>query len=162
MNMIRKFCGAILLCSLPSIVFSFAGFLDVKISGEVLARPCTINDGEMITVDFKDVLYNDIENENYIKKIDYSVNCKGAVNPAMRVSIKGVGTLFDDQLLKTSMDDLGVAFKAGSNRFSIKNKINFYYKNPPILYAILVKNSNGGTLPGGPFHANATLQVEYQ
>lgn len=161
MNMIKKLLSIILLCSVSSAAFSFAGFLYVEVKGEILARPCTINNGKAITINFGDVYSKDIDGETYIQDINYNVECKGALNPTMKLGIIGSSALFNDELLKTSIDDLGVAFKVNKKNLAIKDKISFRYKKPPKLSAFLVKKNNAD-LPGRAFSASAILQVEYQ
>lgn len=161
MGKIRILTSAILLYSISSIAFAYSGFLNVKIYGEVLSRPCTINNGNLITIDFKDVVEKDIDKGTYIKPIDYSLNCRGVLNPAMRMSITGIGASFNSEFLKTNFDNLAIEFKYDTSRFPLKNKIKYFYKNPPKLYAVLVKRSSS-MIPGGEFTANATLKVEYE
>ena len=46
-------------------VWAVSGFLRVTVSGSVESRPCKINDGKPIEVNFNDVMTTRIENENY-------------------------------------------------------------------------------------------------
>ena len=161
MGKIRILISAILLCSIPSVASAYSGFLNVKIHGEVLSRPCTINNGNLITIDFKDVVEKDIDKGIYIKPIDYSLSCRGVLNPAMKMSIVGIGSSFNNELLRTNFNDLAIEFKYDTSRFALKNKIRYFYKDPPKIYAVLVKKSSS-KIPGGEFIANATLKVEYE
>ena len=54
-----------------SSVFGFSGFLYIDIKGEVLSKPCSINNGQTIEIDFGDVLTRRVQDEVYKAPIDY-------------------------------------------------------------------------------------------
>ena len=142
-------------------VFGFSGYLNVKIKGEVIAKPCSINNGQAIEIDFGDVMTTRIQDEFYKQPIDYTVSCTSGVQPKLNIFVDGVSASFNQNLLKTSIDDLAVLFKAGTNDFPLKSKRVFNFTSPPELAVVLVKKS-GADLPAKRFTANATLKVEYQ
>lgn len=145
---------------LSSAAWADSGFLKITVKGSVIARPCKVNDGKPIEINFNDVLSTRIENENYKQKMDYTLSCKTAGNPKMSVRFTGDSAGFDSRYLKTSITNLGVLFKAGSSDIYMGRGFSFDYKTPPDLYVVLVKKS-GATLPGGAFSATATMQVSY-
>lgn len=57
-------------------VFGFSGFLYIDIKGEVLSKPCTINNGQTIEIDFGDVMTTRVQGEVYKEPIEYTVSCK--------------------------------------------------------------------------------------
>lgn len=140
--------------------WAVSGFLKVTVSGSVESRPCKINDGKPIEVNFNDVMTTRIENENYKQKMDYTLDCKTTGNPNMSMKFTGDNAGFDTRYLKTSVTNLGVLFKAEDNNIYMGNSFQFKYETPPALYAVLVKKS-GSALPTGTFNATATMQVYY-
>ncbi len=144
-----------------SSVFGFSGFLYIDIKGEVLSKPCSINNGQTIEIDFGDVLTTRVQDEVYKAPIDYTVTCKDGVQPKLNIFIEGISASFDQRLLKTDIDNLAVLFKADTSDFPLKKKLAFNFANPLKLYAVLVKKS-GTDLPAKSFTANATLKVVYQ
>lgn len=161
MGKIRILIIGMLLSPVSAFAATYSGFLNVDIIGEVLNPPCRINDGNMITIDFEDVIEKDIDKGNYVKPIEYTLVCNTAFNLGMKMSISGTGASFNNKLLQTNFENLAVEFKANNNHLALKDKINFFYKTPPKLSVTLVKKANT-SIPGGQFVANATLKVEYQ
>ncbi len=142
-------------------VFGFSGFLYIDVKGEVLAKPCSINNGQAIEIDFGDVMTTRVQDEFYKEPINYTVSCKDGVQPKLNIFIEGISSAFDQRLLKTSVDNLAVLFKADTTDFPLRNKRNFNFANPIKLDAVLVKKS-GTDLPAKSFTATATIKVEYQ
>ncbi|MGF7410983.1 fimbrial protein [Providencia alcalifaciens] len=141
--------------------FGFSGYLYVEIKGVVLSKPCQINNGQAIEVDFGDVMTTRAEGEVYKQPMDYTITCKDGVQPKLNMYIDGVPAVFDQRALKTSVDNLGVLFKADTSDFPLKSKRTVNFASPTKLFAVLVKKS-GADLPAKAFTANATLKVEYQ
>lgn len=142
-------------------VFGFSGFLYIDIKGEVLSKPCTINNGQTIEIDFGDVMTTRVQDEVYKEPIEYTVSCKDGIKPKLNIFIDGLSSSFDQGLLKTSVGNLAVRFTADSKDFPLRSKRSFNFANPAKLDAILVKKS-GTDLPAKSFTAIATLKVEYQ
>lgn len=141
-------------------VWAVSGFLKVTVNGSVESRPCKINDGKPIEVNFNDVLTTRIENENYKEKMDYTLDCKATGDPSMSLKFTGDSAGFDTRYLQTSVTNLGVLFKTSNTNIYMTKPFQFNYKTKPELYAVLVKKS-GATLPTGAFNATATMQVYY-
>ncbi|MDD9339845.1 MAG: fimbrial protein [Providencia heimbachae] len=142
-------------------VFGFSGFLYVDVKGEVLAKPCSINNGQAIEIDFGDVMTTRVQDEFYKEPINYTVSCKDGIQPKLNIFIDGISSAFDQRLLKTSVDNLAVLFKADTSDFPLRNKRSFNFASPIKLDAVLVKKS-GTDLPAKSFTATATIKVEYQ
>lgn len=140
--------------------WAISGFLKVTVSGSVESRPCKVNDGKPIEVNFNDVMTTRIENENYKQKMDYTLECQTLDDPSMSMKFTGDAAGFDTRYLKTSVTDLGVLFKSADTNIYMTKPFSFNYKTKPELYAVLVKKS-GAILPSGAFNATATMQVFY-
>lgn len=135
----------------------------VYITGTVIAPlPCTINGDRTIDVDFgSELLTTKIDGSNYIKPVEYSLECKDNTSNAMKLRVQGNATSFDRSALQTNMPDLGIALKANGNALTLNDWVNFSYPDKPVLQAVPVKRA-GATLNGGDFAAAATLMVDYQ
>jgi len=135
----------------------------IKVSVTILAPPaCVINNNNLIEVNFgNDVMTNRIDGSYRKQSVVYSVECKNASDNAMKMQIQGTGAGFDSKVLKTNMDDLGVALLYNGNRQPINSWVKFTYPNMPTFEVVPVKQA-GATLSGGAFSAGATMKVEYQ
>ncbi|CAM4155500.1 fimbrial protein [Serratia silvae] len=151
-----------LLTALPMLALA-AGSGSITIKVTVLAPlPCVINDDRPIEVWFgDDLLTSKIDGSNYLKSVDYSLDCKANTKNAMKLKVEGNATNFERSALKTNMPDLGIALKADGSALTINNWVNFNYPDKPVLQAVPVKRP-GTTLSGGDFTSTATLMVGYQ
>lgn len=123
--------------------------------------PCTINGNKVIEVDFGDVIVSKIDGHNYMKTVDYSLECSGQPTNAMKLAIQGIPSSFDKTALKTNVEGFGIAMRVNGLPLPINSALNFVYPNKPALQAVPVKNT-GIDLSGGEFSAGATLKVIYQ
>lgn len=135
----------------------------VTVSVTVLAPlPCTLNGSKPIEVNFGDeVMTTRIDGSSYRQPVDYGLSCNGPAKNAMRLQIAGGAAGFDGQLLKTSVNGLGIALLRDGVRMPLNSWQNFTYPNVPKLEAVPVKQS-GVALPTGEFTASATLRADYQ
>lgn len=135
----------------------------VTIKVTVIAPPpCTINGDQVIDVDFgNEVVTSRVDGVNYLKTVDYSLDCQGGNSNAMKLQIKGIVTTFDRSALQTNVKDFGIALRANGQALVINDWVKFTYPAKPLLQAVPVKKT-GVTLPGGDFSAGATLMVDYQ
>ncbi|MBB6117915.1 type 1 fimbria pilin [Rahnella inusitata] len=150
-------CG--MLVTMPQIVMG-ANTATVTVKVTVVAPPCIINNNNVITVEFGDVITTQVDGSNYRFPVNYTLVCKGATTNAMRLQVQGVGASFDGTVLQTSKADLGIKLIRGSSQLAINSWLNFNYPLKPYLAAIPVKRP-GTTLTGGEFTAGATLKVDY-
>lgn len=134
---------------------SFSGTLN-----EPLA--CTVNSGKSISVNFgNDLVTTKVDGSNYIRTIDYTLDCKGNSKNTMKMKIAGAPAPFDSTvLMSTKNNELGIALRANGAPLAVGSWLNFTYPNKPTLQAVPVKAA--GTLSAGFFSAGATLLVEYQ
>ncbi|CNK15690.1 exported pilin protein [Yersinia mollaretii] len=126
------------------------------------APPCVINSNSMITVDFgDDLLTSRIDGVNYMKPVNYSLNCTAAASNAMKMSIKGDGATLDASYLRTSNTGLGIKLMNSGQPFALNTALNFTYPAVPVLQAVPIKQTSAA-LATGLFTAAATMVVEYQ
>lgn len=138
------------------------GSVPVYIKGNVIAPlPCVINNGQMVEVNFGEIVSTQINGTNYRKPIVYNAVCNNMPTNALKVSVVGNGANFDANALLTNIGGLGVQIHYNNQVLRLGEAINFTYPNYPTLEAIPVKD-NAANLAGGEFVATATLRMEYQ
>ncbi|MFZ4835158.1 fimbrial protein [Rouxiella sp. Mn2063] len=139
----------------------------IAVSVTIVAKPCKINDGQIISIDFgNDVMTTKVDVSSVAapyKKIpiNYTITgCKGS--SALKMTISGDAPIFDGQLLKTDNKHLAIKImKEDGQIFPINTPLKFTYPNTPKLFAAPIKRQ-GSTLVGMIFSASATMKVEYQ
>ena len=123
---------------------------------------CTINNGNTLTIDFKEVGVNKVDEVNYRLPMNYTITCAGSTLPwEMILSVKGTATSFESSAVQTSVTDLGVQLLQNGQPFKLNTPIVINPASPPALEAVPVKRP-GTTLKSGGFNAAATLLAEYQ
>jgi type 1 fimbria pilin len=133
----------------------------IVVNVTVLASSCNINGGRSINVDFgDDVVTTQIDGKNYRQQVVYSLTCSGLSNNSLKLQIQGSTASFDNQLLQTSNDGLGIAIFSDNQRLSVNQWLSFTYPNIPVLEVIPMKLP-GAKLKGGAFTAGATMKVDY-
>ncbi|ELY9424135.1 fimbrial protein [Cronobacter dublinensis] len=136
--------------------------ITVKVT--VVAAPCTINDDQVIDVDFGDsVVTTEVAKGNIEKTVNYTLDCTSAdQSKTLAMRISGTGADFDDQVLKTSIAALGIKLKAEGADFPLNTDLALATtSSKPALVAQLVQQP-GSRLPTGGFTAGATMTVNYQ
>lgn len=134
----------------------------IFISGTITSKPqCEVNNNQTIRVEFgDDLVTTKVNGSNYLRTIDYVLECKNNSKNAMRMKVVGVATAFDRSAIQSSKSNLGIALRANDMPLVIGSWLNFTYPNKPVLHAVPVKGS--GVLTAGFFSAGATLMVDYQ
>ncbi|MGQ8776655.1 fimbrial protein [Serratia sp. NA_112.1] len=148
------------LCAVMPLLAGAAATSTVTIKVKVVQKPCTINAGKPIEVDFGEVMTTQVDGNNYRTRVNYTLKCNSS--PWVKLQVKGTGAAFDTKLLQTTKAGLGIQMQLGSNLLPVNSWRNFYggFKEPD-LWVVPVKQS-GVTLSGGEFTAGATMLVDYQ
>ncbi|HBV9912407.1 TPA: fimbrial protein [Klebsiella aerogenes] len=151
-----------LLLMLPAVVFAGQTSATLTLTVTVIAEPCVINGGNPVTVDFGDnVLTTGVDGNNYIKPVDYTLDCADATSDDLKMTISGTGAGFNGDVLQASQTDLGIKLISNGVAMPLNQPLTFSRQTPPVLEAVPVK-ATGSKLTGGPFTATATMTVEYQ
>ncbi|MDL5167557.1 fimbrial protein [Proteus faecis] len=146
----------------PKAVSVSPGMVPVNITGYVIAPPpCVINNGQMVEVNFGEIMSTRIDGSNYKQPVVYKVECTKMPTNMMKISVGGNSTGFDSNALRTNITGLGVRILYQNKTLRLGQTINFTYPNAPTLEAIPVRDYSA-KLTGGDFSATATLRVEYQ
>lgn len=138
--------------------------VQITVNVTITAPTCSVNNNEMIDIDFgSDIAVPDVAAGTVEKPIVYVLDCsKADAEKSLKMTIGGAVPEFNGELLKTSMDDLGVQIKANGEAYPINTDFNFATDNEkPVLTALLVQKP-GSQLEAGAFTAGATMTVDYQ
>ncbi|MFP3517544.1 fimbrial protein [Pseudomonas sp. SIMBA_077] len=136
---------------------------NLTFSGTLVEPPaCTINNGNTIAIDFKDVGVNKVDGTNYRLPVNYTITCAGSTLPwEMVLSVVGTATTFDGAAVQSSVTDLGIRILQNGQPFKLNAPMIINPATPPALEAVPVQLL-GATLSSGVFNAAATLLAEYQ
>lgn len=124
--------------------------------------PCIINNNNPIEVEFDEIMTTRIDGEQYIRPVNYVLDCTTAVTDTLKVRIQGIEAAFGDgRLLATDTNGLAIRFIRLGHEMPVNSWVNFTYPNTPKVWAVPVKEA-GVMLTEGEFSSSATLQVAYQ
>jgi len=155
----------IMLLSLPAISAD-----NMNLYGTLVEyQPCTINHGGEITVDFTDVLIEQVNGINYEKTLTLDFTCDTQEVPPLSLRHKGSATPFDTAAVRSNMVDFGIHAELetanGRVPFTIGKVFAITDRTQPSLQAKMMVTpvkKQGSTLNAGYFTATSTLQIEYQ
>lgn len=158
-----KIWQLLLLSAACYISMSPSASANLAFNGTLVEPPvCTINSGNTITIDFKDVGVNKVDGINYKQPVNYTIDCAGSTLPwEMVLTVKGTATAFDQAAVQSSVADLGIHMVQDGKPFNLNTPMVINPLTPPVLEAVPVKLV-GSTLSSGGFDAAATLLAEYQ
>lgn len=116
------------------------------------------------SVHFGDVLSSRIDGYTYRRMpLPYTLACDRTPNGALTITLSGTPATFGggSGVLRTSINNLGVAFYNGNVQLTLNNALAFSYTNQPTLFAVPTKAAGATFSTGGYFTAAATLIVNY-
>jgi type 1 fimbria pilin len=137
--------------------------VQVVLTNATISLPaCNFNNGNPIDVDFGSaVAVTDVAAGTVEKSIDYTLTCTYD-NYGLKMKILGTPASFDNDLLKTDINEMGIKITANGTALPLNTDLNFASAAAkPALKAILTQQP-GARLPTGAFTASATMRVEYQ
>ncbi|WP_105652067.1 fimbrial protein, partial [Cronobacter dublinensis] len=137
--------------------------VEVMLSNATISLPvCDLNGGNPIDIDFGSAIaVTDVTSEKIERTIDYKITCSYD-NYGLKIKILGVGASFNNDFLRTNINELGIKFKVDEMDYPLNTNFNFTSAAAkPVLKAILTQQA-GSHLPTGDFTASATMRVEYQ
>jgi type 1 fimbria pilin len=135
---------------------------NINVSVEILAPSCTINNGDIIEVDFGDELLSTrLDGINYSKDITANFQCNSATPEEIYLKIEGDEWVKDGHFLKTSKVDLAIQFRVNSTHQPINKRITIDPSKPFTLQVapIFIGEKR---LSAGSFTATGTLAIYYQ
>ncbi|MBQ0268102.1 fimbrial protein [Providencia huaxiensis] len=139
------------------------GMITVPIKGVVLAPPpCKINGGNIIKVNFDEIMSTRIDGNAYSKPINYNIDCEKRPTSQMKMTLIGIPASFDTGAIETDLPGLGIAFRYNGSKLRLNQEIKFVYPNAPQFEAIPVRDLSTTLTKGGVFHAGVTIKLDYQ
>lgn len=137
--------------------------VNVRISGTVVANgSCTFTGTDPVTVDFGDVIINDIQGQTYKKNVPYSLSCRGDPGgKAIQMKLTGTVADFDGTLLETDAKGLGLSLQKDDKAMPLNQWVDINPASPPTFAAVLVKAKDAGFYNGQAFKGSATLIVGF-
>lgn len=143
------------------ILMSSAQAVQVNFQGTLVdALPCSINNDQLIEVDFGDgVIIRNVDGVRYSKPVPYQIVCSAP--GTVRLSVNGTPTHYDGAAIQTDAPGLGIHLTQAGLPFTLNTPIAIDPSNPPALMAVPVSDPAQPPSPGA-FTAGATLLAEYQ
>lgn len=139
------------------------GATEVKFSGTVVDPPsCTLNNNEVIEVQFGTVGIRQADGRQVVKTLNYNLKCSGSGgSKSLKMIIIGP-TGFTADVLATSIDGLGVRFYRNEDAVTLKEW--FSLPNPASSLVLTASPiADPKVKPAvGDFEASATLLVAFQ
>ncbi|MCV1611423.1 fimbrial protein [Escherichia coli] len=138
---------------------------DITFHGTLVSPPaCAISDGKTVEVEFRDVIIDNINGNNFHQNVPYTITCDPDVRDdawEMTLSWTGSQTSYDNAAIETNVTGLGIELQQNGQPFTLGTPLKINPSTPPTLQAVPVKASDA-SLSEGTFSAWATLQVDYQ
>ncbi|HHL2499697.1 TPA: fimbrial protein [Yersinia enterocolitica] len=138
-----------------------ASNVSVTVKYTILVPACTINENKAMSVDFDKVLTQKVNGENYIKQVNYSLQCAGSGSDVYYMKIEGTAAPFNNSALQTNITDFGIALLANDKPLKINDSITFSPDKKPVLHVVPIKRANS-QVKGGDFTASAIMKISYQ
>ena len=139
------------------------GMVTVPIKCVVLAPPpCVINNGNIVKVDFQEIMSTRIDGSAYAKPVNYNIKCDKRPTEQMKMTLVGIPISFDSGAVETDIPGLGIAFRYNGNKLRLNQEIKFVYPNAPQFEAIPVRDLSKTLTQGGAFRAGVTIKLDYQ
>lgn len=160
----NNFIGNILVWFIGLCLIAPAQAVNVNFSGTLQAPPpCTINNGNLIDVDFGEkVAIKKVDGSNYKQQVNYTINCEpGVPGWTLGLTFQGSETAFDNAAVQTNKPALGIRMLSNGQPFTMNSRFEIDSAAPPVLQVVPVKDP-AKDLTDGPFEATATLFADYQ
>ncbi|KLF43443.1 fimbrial protein [Klebsiella aerogenes] len=165
MSVLKNKKSRLLCTNIVALLFSTSSYAieNMSFKGELIEPPaCIISDNNDIVVSFDNIGVNKIDGVNYLRDINYSIECDdNNSSKEVFLIISGEATNYDDSALQTNVDDLGIHLLQNGMPFKLNVPIQINADNEPKIQAVPVKRP-GSELSKQSFQATATLQANYQ
>jgi len=136
--------------------------MTINVIGIVMEGSCDVNKGETINVDFGNNLQARLlDGNNFLKTIDYSLNCEELSSNALTMQLDGTETSFNENYLATDKKGLGIKLYMNGRSMPVNTWIPFPWPDVPVLQAAPIVNDIT-EVDTGVFTASATLKIQYE
>ncbi|MDN8542235.1 fimbrial protein [Erwinia sp. ACCC 02193] len=127
----------------------------------VQSASCQLNEGKNVEVSFGDqVDIAKINGTNYQSEIAYNFSCKQQGKNAVTLQIDGTGADFGQGMLYVQ-PGLAIKIMNDGKLQPVNTSFAIDGTDPPVLMAVLVKNTAASLTPGY-FEATATIKAVYE
>ena len=115
-----KICKQLALLVLCTAGINAAASANLAFTGTLVEPPlCTINNGNTLTIDFKDVGVNKVDGINYRLPMNYTITCAGSTLPwEMVLTVKGRLARLNLLRCRAASPTWGLSFCKMANLFS--------------------------------------------
>lgn len=128
----------------------------------IKATVCKLNNDNPIIVDFGNVGIMKVNSGNYIKDIDYTLECTNAsATSVVNMTLLGTAEPWDANALVSDVTGLGAKILYNGNPMVLQKPVNIAVGTTPKLQVQLVAQS-GVTLEETPFMVTGTLLISYK
>lgn len=135
---------------------------NIHVNVEVLGPSCTVNNGEIIEVDFGDeIVSTKLNGANYKQSFTFSLQCTSATANTVYLAFEGEKWEPGINALKTSKENLHIEFYRGLNLIFLNEKIAVSKDEFHTFQVTPIKYGSVKVQPG-PFSASATTVVYYE
>lgn len=136
---------------------------NMSFHGTLVAPSCTINNGDKIEVDFGDDLgVNEIDGNNYKKKVDYNIDCESSYPDNLAIVIDTSNpAIFMNSTLQTTKPELGIHVIVNGMDTIFGEKIGVDNPSSPPVVEVVPIGNPAKTLTAGSFEATMTLRIDY-
>lgn len=123
---------------------------------------CKLNNDKPIVVDLGIVGIKNVKSGNYIKNIDYTLECTNAsATSVVDMTLLGVVESWDSTLLASDIRGLGAKILLNGNPLKLQEPVDIAVNSTPKLQVQLVAQS-GVNLQDAPFTITGALLVSYK
>ncbi|QXO41476.1 fimbrial protein [Morganella morganii] len=145
---------------LPAVDYNYGTQINFK--GRLFEPGCEFNGGKNIDINFGLIGTKKVDGVNYAKRVDVPMNCKETEGKKLYLQIQGVVSDERDNVVKTSNDDVGVAFQdTEGNPVKLNQFFGVTSEYGYSFVAVPVKNDISKPLSAGYFISSATLVSAY-
>lgn len=135
---------------------------NIHVNVEVLGPSCTVNNGEIIEVDFGDeILSTKLNGANYKQSFTLSIQCNSATANTVYLAFQGEQWEPGINALKTSKENLHIEFYRGWNLILLNEKVAVP-KDELYFFQATPRKFGSVKVQPGPFSASATTVVYYE
>lgn len=130
----------------------------------VISTPCTINNDQIIDIQFGNVGIRNINGVNYMKDIPFTMDCHGAPDSSPLVlMVSGRAETFDKAAVDTTVNGLGIQIQVNGQPMTLNTglRTTLGALSALKLTAVPVKDPVTALTEQG-FSATATLTADYE
>lgn len=130
-----------------------------KVSGEVSAPLCQINEDKAINIEFEDVVIQRINGINFAKTVPFNINCSAGFSGELDLMIKANAASFNSDAIATNDNNLAIQLFINEKPQILNTFQPINWRESLELKAVPIKNTPSNP-SAGAFTAVATLSVE--